>query len=118
MTSIFETLTYKLLRKKPSKKETRILALFVFLIVSFSILHMFSIWQLDIICVTPVWNTQRFIQEVNGNIYSQCPFQCWLWRTTIGEAYDILFFLNFLSFYGTIIIFVIMLYWIFRHRVQ
>jgi hypothetical protein len=65
-------------------------------------------WQLDIICVDPVWApgwshpTGRYADE---------PFQCWLWRTSVGEAYDVLFFLNLLSFYGVIIVFVIMLEW-------
>lgn len=92
------------------KKEPKKISLAIFLVVSFTVLHMFSVWQLDLILVNPVWNTQAFIQAVDGNVYSQSPFQCWLWKTTIGEAYDTLFFLNFLSFYGVIAAFTFLLY--------
>lgn len=92
--------------KKLAKKKPKIFAALVFLIVSFAILHMFSVWQTDIICVAPVWN-YGWVQPQPR--YADQPFQCWIWHTTIGEAYDTLLFLNFVSFYGTILCFVYLL---------
>jgi len=98
---MFETL--KLLYK--AKPKT--LAFLVFLIVSFTILHTFSQWQLDLIVCPPVWSTRW--SHPTGR-YADDYFQCWIWKTTVGSAYDVLFFLNFLSFYGVIIVFCVMLY--------
>jgi len=61
----------------------------------------FSLWQLDLIVSGPVWH-----QNIDGSGWSwQGPgpyadeyFQCFLWQTTIGQAYDTLFMLVFLSF--------------------
>ncbi len=61
----------------------------------------FSLWQLDLIVSGPVWH-----QNLDGSGWSwQGPgpyadeyFQCFLWQTTIGQAYDTLFMLVFLSF--------------------
>jgi hypothetical protein len=92
--------------KALAKTKPKTLATLVFLIVSFSILHMFSVWQLDLIVCSPVWN-YGWIQPAPR--YADQPFQCWLWHTTIGEAYDTLFFLNFISFYGTIVCFIYLL---------
>jgi hypothetical protein len=99
---MFETLKL-LYRAKP-----KILSLLVFLIVSFAILHMFSVWQLDLVVRPPVWD-YGWVQP--SPRYADQYFQCWIWRTAVGEAYDTLFFLNFISFYGVIIIFVILLYY-------
>jgi hypothetical protein len=59
------------------------------------------------------------MQQQGLTNYAQSYFECWLWKTTVGEAYnDLLFlnfndllFLNFVSFYGTVIVFVILSYW-------
>ncbi|MBT0160769.1 hypothetical protein G4O51_12385 [Candidatus Bathyarchaeota archaeon A05DMB-2] len=59
-------------------------------------LHIFSLWQLDLICVGPVWGYGWTPPQPR---YAEQYFQCWLWKTTIGEAYDVLFFVNFLSFW-------------------
>jgi len=91
------------------KAKPKALAFLVFLIVSFTIVHIFSMWQLDLIACPPVWSS-GWSHPIGR--YADDYFQCWIWRTTIGEAYDTLFFLNFVSFYGIIIVFVILLYWI------
>lgn len=59
-------------------------------------LFMFGIWQLDLICCPPVWKT-GWCHPVGR--YADDYFQCFWWRTTIGEAYDILLFLIFISFW-------------------
>lgn len=57
---------------------------------------MFGIWQLDLIVSRPVWVAGwchpigRFADEY---------FECWLWKTTIGEAYNDLLFFIFVSFF-------------------
>jgi hypothetical protein len=96
-----------------AKSKPKTFAALVFLIVSFAILHMFSVWQLDIICVDPVW---KYGWKQPEPRYADQPFQCWLWRTTIGEAYDTLLFLNFVGFYGTVVCFVYLLYEILKMR--
>lgn len=61
----------------------------------------FSLWQLDMIVSGPVWH-----QNPDGSgwfwpgpgPYANEYFQCFFWRTTIGEAYDTLFMLIFISF--------------------
>jgi hypothetical protein len=71
----------------------------------------FSLWQLDIIVSGPVWH-----QNPDGTgwfwpgpgPYASEEFQCFLWKTTIGEAYDTLFMLIFISF---IILFVSAFLW-------
>ena len=106
--SMFETLKL-VYRAKP-----KTLAFLVFLIISLTILYIFSIWQLDLISVLPVWNTPAFLvvmQQQGLTNYAQSYFECWLWKTTVGEAYNDLLFLNFVSFYGTVIVFVILSYW-------
>jgi hypothetical protein len=102
---VFETLKL-LYRAKPE-----ILSLLVFLVVGFAVLHMFSVWQLDLIVSPPVWS---YGWTQPSPRYADQYFQCWLWRTTVGEAYDVLFFLNFASFYGVIVVFCVMLYWILK----
>jgi hypothetical protein len=71
----------------------------------------FSLWQLDIIVSGPVWH-----QNPDGTgwfwpgpgPYANNYFQCFLWKTTIGEAYDTLFMLIFISF---IILFASAFFW-------
>jgi len=56
------------------------------------LLTLHGLWQLDIICVDPVWSTNQFINWFVGTgyeTYSNIPFQCGLWKTTIGRAYDV-----------------------------
>ena len=98
---MFETLKL-LYRAKP-----KTLAFLVLLVVSFAILHMFSVWQLETIVIGPVWATGW--SHPNGRLADD-PWECWIWRTSCGEAYNTLLFLNFVSFYGIIVIFVILLY--------
>jgi len=52
---------------------------------------MFSLWQLDMICVNPVWN-EGWCHPVGR--YADDYFQCGPWKTTIGEAYDTLLALS------------------------
>ena len=71
----------------------------------------FSLWQLDIIVSGPVW-----YQNLDGSgwswpgpgAYSNDYFQCFLWKTTIGQAYDTLFLLIFISF---IVLFASAFFW-------
>ena len=74
----------------------------------------FSLWQLDMIVSGPVW-----YQNPNGSgwswnnpqypgAYAKFPFQCYLWKTTVGQAYDTLFMLIFISF---IILFASAFFW-------
>lgn len=70
--------------------------------VSAAFLHIFSLWQLDLINVLPVWNTPVFLvvlQQLSVDVYSKAYFQCFVWKTTVGQAYDTLFMVNFLSFW-------------------
>jgi hypothetical protein len=62
----------------------------------------FSLWQLDLIVSGPVW-----WQASPGGAgwswpgpgaYAKDYFQCFLWKTTVGQAYDTLFMLIFISF--------------------
>jgi len=77
----------------------------------------FSLWQLDLIVSGPVWweesPTGRGWCWNGPGAYQRLPFQCTeLWKTTIGRAYDTLFFVNFIMpIIGTIIIFVSLWYW-------
>jgi hypothetical protein len=61
--------------------------------LSFLIL-LHSLWQVDLICVRPVWQTSEWIpyfRSLNVTNYSDYyPFQCGFWfRTTVGNAYDL-----------------------------
>ncbi len=71
-------------------------------VVLAAFLHIFSLWQLDLINVLPVWNTPLFLvvmQQQSVSVYSRAYFQCFVWKTTVGQAYDTLFMVNFLSFW-------------------
>jgi hypothetical protein len=62
----------------------------------------FSLWQLDLIVSGPVW----WQSSPNGvgwswrgpGAYAKDYFQCFIWKTTVGQAYDTLFMLIFISF--------------------
>jgi len=89
------------------KRQPKSFCFLVFLIVSLAMLHMFSVWQLDLLCVDPMWRAGW--SHPNGRLADD-PWECWVWHTSCGEAYNTLLFLNFASFYGTVIVFVILLY--------
>jgi hypothetical protein len=73
----------------------------------------FSLWQLDLIVSGPVWwsSAEHGLgtgwSHLNG-AYANDYFQCFLWQTTIGQAYDTLFMLIFISF---IILFASAFFW-------
>ncbi len=70
----------------------------------------FSLWQLDMIVSGPVWwsgGGQGWSYAGPGP-YADKYFQCFLWKTTIGQAYDTLFLLIFISF---IILFASAFFW-------
>lgn len=72
----------------------------------------FSLWQLDLIVSGPVW----WQSSANGygwswpgpGAYAKDYFQCFIWKTTVGQAYDTLFMLIFISF---IILFASAFFW-------
>ena len=72
----------------------------------------FSLWQLDMIVSGPVWwessATGPGWSWSGPGAYANDYFQCFLWRTTVGQAYDILFSLIFISF---IILFASAFFW-------
>jgi len=69
-------------------------------------LFLWSIWQLDLIVSGPVW---QYGWSMPPNVrYADMPFQSWIWKTTVGQAYDTLFFLLFFSL---IIVFVSLWSW-------
>ena len=73
----------------------------------------FSLWQLDLIVSGPVWWSSGVHGTGSGwshpsGAYSNDYFQCFLWKTTIGQAYDTLFMLIFISF---IILFASAFFW-------
>ena len=73
-------------------------------------LLLFSLWQLDLIVSGPVWWSSEYgagWSHPNG-AYADDSFQCFLWKTTIGQAYDTLFLLIFISF---ILLFVSVFFW-------
>jgi len=104
-----------------AKKHPKATAITILIVVSCVILHMFSVWQLDLIVCWPVWSNvddviSRYQQMKNAglNRYADAYFQCWIWKTNIGWAYDVLFFLNFLSFYIVIIVLITYFYWLMK----
>ncbi len=70
----------------------------------------FSLWQLDLIVSGPVWwsGGGHGWSWPGPGPYSDDYFQCYLWKTTIGQAYDTLFMLIFISF---IIVFASAFFW-------
>lgn len=69
----------------------------------------FGIWQLDLIVSGPVWWYSGSVgwSHFNG-AYANDYFQCFLWKTTIGRAYDTLFLIMFLSL---VVLFVSLWFW-------
>jgi hypothetical protein len=72
----------------------------------------FSLWQLDLIVSGPVWweySPSGVGWSWNGpGAYARSYFQCFLWQTTVGQAYDTLFLLIFISF---IVVFASAFFW-------
>ncbi len=72
----------------------------------------FSLWQLDLIVSGPVWwqasPSGAGWSWPGPGAYSKDYFQCFLWKTTIGQAYDTLFMLVFISF---IVLFASAFFW-------
>lgn len=72
----------------------------------------FSLWQLDLIVSGPVWweySPSGSGWSWNGpGAYARSYFQCFLWQTTVGQAYDTLFMLIFISF---IVVFASAFFW-------
>jgi len=67
--------------------------------VAFSIsLLLWGLWQLDLIVCAPVWDKGWVNPSPTGR-YSDHYFQSWFWKTTVGWAYDVLFFVIFISFW-------------------
>jgi len=84
----------------------------VMLVVS-AFLQIFSLWQLDLIVCNPVWDTPDFLEDLKRKgitEYQTEYFQCFIWKTTIGQAYDTLFLINHLAYWvafaSTIVVFV------------
>ncbi len=77
----------------------------------------FSLWQLDLIVSGPVW----WQSSAKGGgwswpgpgAYANDYFQCFFWKTTVGQAYDTLFMLIFISF---IVLFASAFFWPRRPR--
>ena len=71
----------------------------------------FGLWQLDMIVSGPVWyaNPDGSGWSWHGpGPYANDYFQCFLWKTTIGQAYDTLFMVIFISF---IVLFLSAFFW-------
>ena len=73
----------------------------------------FSLWQLDLIVSGPVWWSSLPQGQGQGwshpnGAYANDYFQSFLWKTTVGQAYDTLFLLIFISF---IVIFASAFFW-------
>lgn len=84
--------------------------------IAFSMaLLIFSIWQLDLICVNPVWGSvqgniafYQGLEAMGVGAYSQLRFQCFLLETTIGMAYDLFLFFIFSAFF---VLFISLWFW-------
>ena len=82
---------------------------------------LFAVWQWDIIVTGCVWweasPTGVGWAWPGPGAYARAPFQCWLWRTTIGSAYDTLLFLIFVSAIVPTIVLLFILIRMRRHSV-
>jgi len=72
------------------------------------IIPMFCIWQWDMIVTGPVWweaspTGVGWHWDGPGG-YFRAPFQCFIWRTTVGGAYDTLLFVLFSSIIASLIL--------------
>jgi hypothetical protein len=79
------------------------------IMVALSLL-LFSLLQLDLIVSGPVWWSSEWgvgWSHPNG-AYADDYLKCFLWQTTIGQAYDTLFLLIFVSF---MVLFVSVFFW-------
>ena len=85
------------------------------IVAGFSILifgSVFALWQLDLIVSGPVWWGDATHGWSASSRYADQYFQCFLWKTTIGQAYDTLFLLTFLApLLGLIIAFASVWFW-------
>jgi hypothetical protein len=78
---------------------------------------LFALWQLDMIVTGPVWWSSEPMGLGVGwshavGAYANDYFQCFLWKTTIGQAYDTLFLIAYATpIIGAIIIFISVWYW-------
>jgi len=90
-------LSLKSLMYKAKKKH----ALNIFGLILAFCLFFFAIWQLDIIVSGPVWweasPTGEGWSWHGPGAYQRSYFQCFIWRTTIGTAYDVLFMTLFVA---------------------
>jgi hypothetical protein len=72
----------------------------------------FSLWQLDLIVSGPVWwassPTGPGWSWPGPGAYADSYFQSFLWQTTVGQAYDTLFMMIFISF---IVVFASAFFW-------
>ncbi|MDR1992627.1 MAG: hypothetical protein LBQ98_03885 [Nitrososphaerota archaeon] len=80
----------------------------------------FSIWQLDMIVSGPVWWSSEeqgmgYGWSHPNGAYANDYFQCFMWKTTIGQAYDTLFMLIFISF---IVMFLSAYFWPKKDRIS
>ena len=76
----------------------------------------FSLWQLDMIVSGPVWysNPDGTGWSWHGpGPYANDYFQCFFWQTTVGQAYDTLFMVIFISF---IVLFLSAFFWPKRNK--
>lgn len=55
----------------------------------------FGIWQHDLTAVSAVWGPG--FCHPNGR-FADDPFECWIWKTTVGEAYNITLFLEYVAY--------------------
>lgn len=82
--------SYKLVLNKIKRIFSRLLP---FIGIGMSLLMLLhSLWQLDLIAVRPIWDTQNWIKWFLPTGYSNfadMSFQCGFWfRTSLGNAYD------------------------------
>jgi len=76
-------------------KLSQLIALIGIGISLLMLLH--SLWQIDLICVGPVWS--EYWTSPPGGLFRQ-PFQCGFWfRTTVGNAYDLYLGMNVISWF-------------------
>ena len=102
-------------QKARRKHVFNVLGIVVAFIVGL-IIPMFCIWQWDMIVSGCVWWEESpagvgWHWDGPGG-YFRAPFQCFLWRTTVGVAYDTLLFVLFASIIAAmILLFLSVWYW-------
>ncbi len=60
-------------------------------------MNVFGLWQLDLIVCGPVWWGDATHGWSIASRYADQYFQCFFWKTTVGQAYDTLFMIIFFS---------------------